>query len=607
MATQNHSTLVAWREWGEDAFRDAREQDKPILLDIGAVWCHWCHVMDTGIADDPVHTGTYSRPDIAELINSRYIPIKVDNDRRPDINARYNMGGWPTTAFLTPAGDTLYGETYVPPDRMLGLLQHIADYYAGSKDEIAQRLSEHAAETQQEDGSSGDQDSALSDEIPATVTHALKSMFDFQFGGFGNQPKFPQSDALEFAVRRAIETGDDELRQIVEKTLDGMSGGGMYDRFAGGFFRYSTTRDWSIPHFEKMLEDNANLSRVCLLASEAFDEPRYAEIARDVHGWLFDVMHGGDPAHPSPTFAGSQDADGEEAYYGLPLEERANLPTPYIDRTVYLGWNALMVSSMAERYRQFGEEVILQAARETYDFLKESLWPRHYFADGQSQGESYLLGDVTAMLTAALDLCDTAALDQSQGYLQDALSFADVLLSHLLDSSQGGFYDMPVQPDALGALSQPKKEMPGTSAAVAALLKLYAYTGDTRLRQICGPALTPYAGRSEGSYRAYGLFAAQYALAVSDALAEPVHVVVVGDDAESARQLRQAAWKLGRGGRFIACEMRSAANGGEYPAVAEGQCAIAYLCIGTVCHAPVRSSDDLNSLWHRLQAAAQVR
>ncbi len=611
MTIHNHSTLVEWREWGEEAFQDALEQDKPILLDIGAVWCHWCHVMDTGIAGDPVHTGTYSRPDIAELINTRYIPIKVDNDRRPDINARYNMGGWPTTAFLTPSGETLYGETYVPPDRMLGLLAHIADYYADSKDEIASRIAEHAAEMQVTDLEAievgAGSEAALTDEIPATVAAALKSMFDFQFGGFGNQPKFPQVDALEFAIRHAVQTGDDELRLIVEKTLTAMAGGGMYDRFAGGFFRYSTTRDWSIPHFEKMLEDNANLSRICLLASTAFQEPRYSEIARDVHGWLFNVMHGGGPAYPSPTFAGSQDADGEDAYYGLPLEARSKLPTPFIDRTVYLGWNALMVSSLAERYRQFGEGAVLDSAQETYGFLKDTLWPRHYFADGQAQGESYLLGDVTAMLTAAIDLCATASVDGSANYLQDASIFADVLLTRLLDSKQGGFYDMPAQPGALGALSQPKKEMPSTSAAALALLKLEAYTGDTRLRQLCSDVLLPYAGRSEGSYRAYGLFAALYALAAVDALNEPAHVVVVGDDEQSSRELRQTAWTLGRGGRFIATEMRSAAQAGEYPPSDEEHGAIAYLCIGSVCHAPVKTSSELKVLWERLQIPAQVR
>ena len=211
------------------------------------------------------------------------------------------------------------------------------------------------------------------------------------------------------------------------------------------------------------------------------------------------------------------------------------------------------------------------------------------------------------MLTAGLDLCSVAAADNFPSYLQDASSFADALLSRLLDSEQGGFYDAPIQPGALGALSQPKKEMPSTSAAAIGLLKLSAYTGGTTLQQVCSVALLPYAGHSEESYRAYGLFAAQYALATISALEEPIHVVIVGGDNDSARQLRQTAWKLGRGGQFIATEMRSAANAGEYPADAEQQGAIAYLCIGTVCHAPVRSSSELEALWKRVRVPAQVR
>ena len=137
----NHDS-IPWREWGEDAFAEAKASDKPILRDIGAGWCHWCHVMDTGIPGDPVHTGTYSDPAVQERILKSFIPIKVDNDRRPDINARYNMGGWPTTAFLTPDGDTLYGETYVDPSRMVGLLDYMANVYATQKDQIAEQAAE---------------------------------------------------------------------------------------------------------------------------------------------------------------------------------------------------------------------------------------------------------------------------------------------------------------------------------------------------------------------------------------------------------------------------------------------------------------------------------
>src|SRR5580704_14382393 len=129
---------VRWNAWGEAAFARAQASDKLVLLDIGAVWCHWCHVMDTGIDGDPVHTGTYSHPLVQQLIAEHYIPVKVDNDRRPDINARYNMGGWPTTAILTPEGETLYGETYVTPERMAGLLEHVADLWSTQRDQITE-------------------------------------------------------------------------------------------------------------------------------------------------------------------------------------------------------------------------------------------------------------------------------------------------------------------------------------------------------------------------------------------------------------------------------------------------------------------------------------
>src|SRR5579863_5722864 len=135
MSGEKHS-LVQWRDWNDAAFREAKDQDKPILMDIGAVWCHWCHVMDDGIPGDPIHTGSYSDPKIAAFINDHYIPIKVDTDRRPDVNARYNMGGWPTTAFLTPDGEVVHGGTYIPPDAMLRLLTQIDRFFDERKNEI---------------------------------------------------------------------------------------------------------------------------------------------------------------------------------------------------------------------------------------------------------------------------------------------------------------------------------------------------------------------------------------------------------------------------------------------------------------------------------------
>ncbi len=188
----NHSS-IPWREWGEDAFAEAKAQDKPILLDIGAVWCHWCHVMDEGIPGDPVHTGTYTDPEVQQRILAHFIPIKVDNDRRPDINARYNMGGWPTTAFLTPDGDTLYGETYVPPPRMIYLLDYIADIYHNRKDEVREQTAQMRQQRAQSETLPA---SELDPNTTAHVIDAIKHNFDFAYGGFGREPKFPHPDAL---------------------------------------------------------------------------------------------------------------------------------------------------------------------------------------------------------------------------------------------------------------------------------------------------------------------------------------------------------------------------------------------------------------------------
>ena len=352
---------VAWREWGEAAFAEARAQDKPILLDIGAVWCHWCHVMDDGIPGDPMHTGTYSDREVQRRIAENFIPIKVDNDRRPDINARYNMGGWPSTVFLTPDGDTLYGETYVPPPRMTALLDYIADLWRNGREQIAQQTAEVRAQRARVEAEAPVSSDLDPDTVPTVLRH-LTRQFDPVYGGFGTQPKFPHPAALQLALEQYARTGDAGLREVVEKTLAGMAGGGMYDKYAGGFFRYSTTRDWSIPHYEKMLEDNARLTSVYAQAASVLSDSRWLDVVKSAHGWLLSEMR--DPE--TGAFAGSQDADAEEHYYGHPLSVRATLPTPYIDRTVYANWNALMVSALVERYKLTGEPEILEAAQKAF-------------------------------------------------------------------------------------------------------------------------------------------------------------------------------------------------------------------------------------------------
>jgi uncharacterized protein YyaL (SSP411 family) len=601
----SHSS-IPWREWGEEAFAEAKALDKPILLDIGAVWCHWCHVMDTGIPGDPVHTGTYSNAEVQERILANFIPVKVDNDRRPDINARYNMGGWPTTAFLTPDGDTLYGETYVDPVRMVGLLDYMANVYATQKDQIAAQTAEMREQRAKSEALTP------SEFDPSTTANVLKSIagqFDPLYGGFGTQPKFPHPDALRLVLEEYARTQDPNLREIAEKTLHGMADGGMYDQFAGGFFRYSTTRDWSVPHFEKMLEDNAKLTSVYCLAYEVLGDPYYLGVVKTAHNWLLTDMR--DPE--TGAFAGSQDADAEEAYYGQPLDVRATLPTPFIDRTIYTNWNALMVSTLVSRYKITGEAEILDAAFQTYDFLNSELLADedkdliklsgridgstlfeytilyHFHTSGEAQGRAGLLLDQVDYINAALDMHEATG---NVVYNIEAYEAAEYVLDFLEDKEQGGFFDLPVISNAIGELAQPKKEISENANAAQALIRLSGmdFSDPPRFRQAAERALKLFADK----YADYGYFSSSYARALEAVTAPGLHITIVGDwrSDERTRELQRAAWGFVAPAKTVeTLDAETAAKRG-LPADKEGL-AYATVCIGTVCFAPVTEADGM--------------
>jgi uncharacterized protein YyaL (SSP411 family) len=264
----NRAAEIGWRPWGEKAFQEAQVADKPVLLAISAVWCHWCHVMDET---------SYSDPDVIRLINERYVPIRVDNDERPDVNRRYNMGGWPTTAFLTPDGEIVHGGTYVPPDTMRSYLASVADLWSAQRSDLAQRVAElREKENEARAPKSGD----LSFQIVDQVGSLVRGQYDPQFGGFGREPKFPQPKLLRFLLDEHRRFGYPEIATMLHRTLGAMASGGMYDHVEGGFFRYSTTRQWEIPHYEKMLEDNADLLAIYAEAHRSFPTAGYDRIVR---------------------------------------------------------------------------------------------------------------------------------------------------------------------------------------------------------------------------------------------------------------------------------------------------------------------------------------
>ena len=304
---------IRWHEFGEEAFAAARLANKPMLLDIGAVWCHWCHVMDRESYDDA---------EVAAIINEHYIAVKVDRDERPDIDSRYQLavsaltgqGGWPLTAFLTPDGKPFYGGTYFPPADGYGrpsfkrvLLSIATAYREKHGDVMEQAQMVESAIARAESFSGGNK---VSSTVIDAILESARKMFDEVNGGFGNAPKFPHPAALDLVMDQYLRTTqagrpDEELRTIFVHTLEKMARGGVYDQLAGGFHRYSVDEGWIVPHFEKMCYDNSELLKNYVHAYQATGDKFFAGVARDIirwmDEWLSDRAHGG--------FYASQDAD----------------------------------------------------------------------------------------------------------------------------------------------------------------------------------------------------------------------------------------------------------------------------------------------------------
>src|SRR5271157_1151325 len=315
---------VLWREWNGAAFALAQAEDKPILLDIGAVWCHWCHVMDRE---------SYENAEVARIINDAFIPVKVDRDERPDIDARYQVavsaltgqGGWPLTAFLTPDGKPFYGGTYFPPDDRSGrpgmkrLLEAVAHNYRTHRDQI-QESAAKIAEALREVDHFKEGETAADEQVVKAIVESIAGMFDAQNGGFGHAPKFPHPSAIDLLLEAYLETRQEWLLTMVTTTLEHMGRGGVYDQIGGGFHRYSVDERWIVPHFEKMSYDNAGLLGNYLRAYQMTGNKFFREIALGILTFLENVL-----SHPQAGFYASQDADinldDDGDYFTWTLEE----------------------------------------------------------------------------------------------------------------------------------------------------------------------------------------------------------------------------------------------------------------------------------------------
>jgi uncharacterized protein len=395
---QHADNPVDWYPWGEEAFERARAEDKPVLLSVGYAACHWCHVMEHESFEDP---------ETAALMNERFVCVKVDREERPDVDGLYmdavvtmtGHGGWPMTVFLTPDGRPFFGGTYFPPEPRYNmpsfsqLLLAVDQAYRDRRRELERQADALVAAIQEASAAPPSRE-ALTSELISKAVSALGAQFDPRYGGFGRAPKFPPASNLELLLR----TGRQDAVGMVRKTLDGMAAGGMYDLVGGGFHRYSVDEQWLVPHFEKMLYDNALLASAYLHAWLVTGEERYRGIVEETLDYLVRDLR-----LPEGGFASAQDADTDgiegltytwtedevadkellQPFEGrfilrgeLPHDERERLlaersrrEQPLRDDKVVTAWNGLALAAFAEASHRLGRPDYLEVALEHAEFL----------------------------------------------------------------------------------------------------------------------------------------------------------------------------------------------------------------------------------------------
>ncbi len=563
---------IQWQPWGAEAFEAARQQKKPLLLSLSAVWCHWCHVMDET---------TYSDPAVIAAINEHFIPLRVDNDSRPDINLRYNMGGWPSTAFLTAGGEVITGSTFVPAEQMRPLLEQVRAYYA-----------EHEAELEGQAPPVEPVEPATNPSEPtpaplAAVDEALRQEFDRAYGGVGSGTKFPQPEVWELALARFVYEGQGWAAGMAVRTMDAMAGSALQDDTAGGFFRYSTTREWTVPHYEKMLEDNARLATLYLHGYQVMGDELYRDIAQRTLTWARATLQ-----QPAGFFGGSQDAD--EAYYRLSQADRAGRPAPYVDPTLYAGPNGLMVSALLlasavldDRWRAEGLTALESLFTELYDP------DRGLLHDDRERTMANWLADLVSVGLACLD---AHLLTGDPEHLARAESLRALMDRDLADGDRPGYFDSPAAGGTLGRLAFRQKPLQANADAALFLFRLGTARDD---RELVARARGLLGAFAEVASR-FGLFGAAWGWAYT-AMAAPAltGVVVTDDDPHAALPYRRAVYQLYSANTSMKAVdiMGPEAEDAGYD---EEIAPALYLCRGTVCSPPIQDPAEVGNAFRAL-------
>ena len=553
---------VAWRPWGRDAFEIAQTNDRPMLLSINAVWCYWCHEMDAG---------TYADTDVVEFINTHFTPVRVDTDHRPDINARYNVGGWPTTSFLTPHGGYIAGATYLPADQFLAMLDEVRRAYAERKPELYEQGNDILRQRREHAGrvyAGREPDAGVVDGISRRVA----GTYDALNGGFGLEPKFPSTPMLRLLLHRFRTTGEPFFRVMLEKSLDGIIGGDLRDRIDGGFFRFTAGSDWTQAQYEQMAEDNVALAGILMDSGIILDRADYLGVAGETVDYICGVLY--DPV--AKGVRGSQGAHSE--YYAGSRQARSQSEVPAVDPFCYSSVTAQAASLLLAAAWKLGRQELTKVGVVLLDGLVDASeggrLAHTYSAAGRlPQEEGDLLVDWANFLVAALDGYD-ALPGGWERYLEAAERAAQALLDRFLDGPSGGFWDVEAGQERLGYLHAREKPLAENTCAAVGMMRLHHATTEDRYRQAARHTLSAYADAN----RDYGELAADYAAVVDRYLHPVVEVTVEGwPGVASTDAMLAAAMKLSDPHLIIKLA----------PATAEDAQAQAHVCLDTVCYPPV--------------------
>ena len=659
---QHADNPVDWYPWGDEAFGRARAEDKPIFLSIGYSACHWCHVM--------AHE-SFENEHTALLMNQNFVNIKVDREERPDLDSVYmraiqaltGSGGWPLTAFLTPEGKPFFGGTYFPPEDRYGMpslprvLMAVVDAYRNRRGDIERTVKQLMAGLTTETRGNAATEPLIVDTLSQAYSN-LKGSFDGENGGFGTAPKFPQPMALEFLLRYFGRSQDKAASEMVDLTLEKMAGGGIYDQVGGGFHRYATDSHWLVPHFEKMLYDNALLSQAYLHAYLATGKVLFRSIAEETLDYVLREM-----TDPQGGFYSTQDADSEgiegKYYVWTPQEiadalgdETAKIvsgcfgvtaegnfhggnilhivaaPPPGVsstidqakaslrrkreqrvkpgrDEKVLASWNGLMLASLAEAACILNRRDYLAAAAANGSFLLDSMIVdgqlRHTYKDGKAKIDGYLQ-DYALVIDGLLFLHQATFGGE---WLRQAINLAVVMIERFWDGARGMFYDVSqshqdlfLRPRDTFDLALPS----GSSAATLALLKLARLTDNGDFEQIAAQSLRPM----QEPMRQNPLGFSNWLCTLDFSLSAPKEIAIIGerDNPVAAELLRilSNAWLPNK--VVAAYDPKDPAALSDLMLLENRQMInnqpTVYICQRHVCHAPIT---DPASLGTQLRAA----